>query len=609
MDKTIRTKQILHNQISKNSVNTNTHLKVNLDSEQRVLPPDEMNHVVNAYDRFDEERQKSPYYRIIGTINPIISNPLFNLDDNPLDLNTMAGFNDYRFLDKSYPRDNTLIDKTDLNFSQAIKTSLKEKDGWFGYFDPDITKAALCKYNDMEPTRDRFSFIPDKNPYHAQGSDPVKNWELTITYPAKADKTHFIVNNGLLVLDALPAVVSQRNMVSIGLPCLHNLKTNDTVFITGSTGQVYDGTFVVVRTGLDNGDLKGYYFVIDTTFVTNAINSNTRMKRVFGGVPSEYYFRQFKKINTRNGNVIETDDYETYNTAFSENVFTDSISQFVFNEDINVDGLKDNLGRPLSEIYLTIIKTTSSLSGSTNANTLFTNVSSGIESPFIERITQVGTYPYLVNFPIINRIHNGITIPFQTCIPLENHVSINDNNNIVGNDYYYGDLVEYNILEQREIVLADIQHRFNTVNRETIANLSYVSETGSSPILINVNLGPRQEGYFYKAHYLIKTREFSSYIEQGDRFTGNIPSYAVDLGDSRFIWRDLLTIGFNESSAKPLDYPFLNGCHYMYDNYCFHVRRQDPFAVWDLYHAAFPPDPFGDSITDKFNTNSADNVC
>jgi hypothetical protein len=47
-------------------------------------------------------------------------------------------------------------------------------------------------------------------------------------------------------------------------------------------------------------------------------------------------------------------------------------------------------------------------------------------------------------------------------------------------------------------VLIDVTHRFNTNNRETGANISYVSVIGESPITTNIDLGPRQEGYVYK---------------------------------------------------------------------------------------------------------------
>jgi len=592
---TERIQQRLGVETSKKSVNTDTFLKINLDGEQRLLQPDEINKVVNVGDRFDLERQRSKFYRIIGTINPTVSNVLFNLNDPAyLDVNTWSGFNQLVFLDTSYPRDNNLSDLTDATYSIALKSFLKEKEGWFGYYDPDITKSGLCNYFDMEPTRNRFTFTPDIKPFHANtGQQPVKNWELTITYPAHADTSHIMVNGGLLIAEVTPAIVATRNMTGFGMPCLHNLNTGDVVRITGSTG--YDGDHVVVRTGLDDGDLKGYYFVIDKPYSASTIGA-ARMKRMFGDVESQYYFRKFKKVKTRTAPLIETDDYEAYKLAFSENVFYDNLSQFVFNEDIDVSDLTDNLGRPISELYLTVVKT--------DSNQLFGSVSSGIETPYLPILTTSNVNTYLLNIPTINRIHNGGSTPFISSTPLESSVTINPIN-----DEFYGDVVDYNSNQVQETILAHVSHRFNTLNRETGPTLNYVSSIGITPITTPALMGPRQEGYFYKAHHLIRIREFSSYVEQGDQFTEGIPSYAVNLGDGRYLWRDLLDIGFNETTENIIDYPFLNGSHYMYNNYCFSVRRQDPFDNWDLFWSNFPADPIGERMTDKFNSNSAEDVC
>jgi hypothetical protein len=122
-------------------------------------------------------------------------------------------------------------------------------------------------------------------------------------------------------------------------------------------------------------------------------------------------------------------------------------------------------------------------------------------------------------------------------------------------------------------------------------------------------MGTRYEGNFYKPHYKIEIREFSNYIEQGDSSTIGIPDYAEDLGDGRFIWRDLLDIGFSDTRDKPLDYPFLNGTHYIHQNYCVALRRQDPFAKYGLFYSTFPRDQIGDVMTDKFVVNNKENAC
>lgn len=598
---TNRIQQILGVETSKESTNRDTYLKVSLDDSQRLLPPDVINKVVDVSERFDVERQRSKYYRILGTINSTISNALFNLDDTvKADEFTWKGFNyqnpngTYRFSDSIYPT--------------VVNDNLKENDGWFGYYNPDISKRGFCNFFDMEPKRERLSFLIDVNPYNKTTTVPVKNWELTITYPYAIDSGHTMVYDsvnkfsGLIILEANPAIVSTRVMTVFSMTCQHNLVAGDLVRITGTTG--YDGDHLVVRTGLDNGDLKEYTFVVDLP-PTGTISNLSRMNKIVNGFKSQYYFRKFKKIKTRNTPVIETDDYEIYRAAFSQNIYSDTITQFVFNEDIDVTDLTDNLGRPLSELYLTVIKT--------NSNGLFSRVSSGIETPFYSKLNTSPTDTFLLNIPVINKIHNGLNnLPWPSHIPLENNVTINNPNN-----EFYGDLVEYNIAQVKETKLADVSHRFNTLNRETSqATMTYITSdenTNTSPITPaiteTISLGPRQEGYFYKPHNQITIRQFSNYVEQGDQNTVGIPEYAVDLGDGRYFWRDLLDIGYNQADTTPLDYPFTNNCHYMYDNYCFYVRRQDPFDNWDLYYGKFPRDPIGERITDRFTTNSANDVC
>jgi hypothetical protein len=83
---------------------------------------------------------------------------------------------------------------------------------------------------------------------------------------------------------------------------------------------------------------------------------------------------------------------------------------------ISISELTDNLGRPLTELYLTTIKT--------DSDSLFSSVSSGIDTPFMDiLISSNNTNPHLRNVPVINRIHNGTT-PFTSHIPLETNINI-----------------------------------------------------------------------------------------------------------------------------------------------------------------------------------------
>lgn len=594
-----RTKQRLGNQNSKESVNTNTYLSINLEGKERLLPNNEINHIIDVAEQFNKERQSCSLYKILGSINSTVSNCLFNLSDSSnQDFFTYATFNNILFLSRSYPQDFDLNDEEDLTYSKSIDYYLKEKDGWFGYYDPDISKKSLCNFFDMEPKRQRFSLLPDYAPYkNISNVDSVKNWELTITYPSSSISNHYMVNNGLLIIDVKNITISSRNMIAFAVACKHNLSLGDIVNLNNITG-LANGQYTVYSLGLENGDLKDYYFVIDSQNDTS-INVNSRMNKIVDGKRVNYYFRVFSKIKTKLSPVIKTDDYETYQAGFSENFFNDPVVQFVFNEEIDVSNLKDNLGRPLSEIYLTILKTSS--------NNLFTEVKSGIETPYIANLNNSDVIPHLLQIPVIQKIHNGVSLPYTSHVPLETFQNPSLPNT------FYGDIVEYNNTTLLETVLADIQHRFNTYNRQQINTIqeiiSTTTDSGQQPQQRTLNLGPRQEGYYYKAHHLIKIRDFSNYIETANNLIDEIPSYATLKDDGTYVWRDFLSIGFNDGEVKTLDYPFLNGSHYRYENYCFNLKRQDPYAQWGLLYTNFPSDALGDRITDKFTVKNSDDVC
>ena len=598
-------KKIITSKKSKEDVNLDGFVNINLVGNERLLPTNDINKIVDASKVFYNERQNCPYYRVIGTISPVITNCLMNLTDAPYNDATLAVFNNTIFLDKSYPLNNTYVDPIDITYPTSLKTNLKEKDGWFGYFDPNTQNRSLCTFIDMEPKRQRFSFTPDVNPYKGTINQlPVKNWEITITYPSAMDTGHTMVQNGLFISEITPALVSEKNMTAFATPIKHNLISGDIIKLYNTGSNTYDGEYPVVRVGLDNGDLKENYFVLDITGVT--LTNNTRLRKSINGIESQYYFRKFKKIKTKTAPIIEYDDYEVYPAAFSENFFNDQIYQLVFNEDIDVSDLTDNLGRPLSELFLTVFKT--------DSNHLFTNVKSGLETPFLPKLITSNTNLYLKSVPTINLIHNGSSTPLPPPNIIASHTPL-ETAFTTGTTFFYGDVVEYNTETLKEVVLDDVVHRFNTLNRDLNPNnFTYVSEKSYTPqgvitlVTPTISMGPRYEGYYYKPHHRIEIRQFSDYIEQADPNVADIPPYAF-FSDGKYKWRELVDIGFDQGTSTKLDYPFLNNAHYRYGNYNFWVKRQDPYGLWGLIYTEFPSDVLGDRITTKYKVNQSDNVC
>ena len=543
-----RIKHKLGSSKSVESVNTDFQMGISLEAKQKLLPSTDINKVLDVGEVFNNERQSSSCYRLLGTIKTLFSNVLFDVSaSNNVTTNTLASFNRTEFRDKSNPSNSTTNDVEDLTFIDSARENLVEQNGWFGFINPDKLGSS-CNFLDMSPGRELFELTPKNN----------VNWGIKITYPFEKKQTPGdITDGGLLIINLSPGVIGDKPVTLLYTPVKHNLSPGDSVRISGLVPSAINNDYTVQRIGDDTGNLKDYVFVINTNPNTTTLGINPRMSRIVAGEQSTYYFRMFKSLTIDN-------DYEMYQLAFAKTLFTDKVPQFTFNNNIDVSGLVDNLGRPLSELYLTFIKTD---------NNGFSVVKSGLDMP---NISAIGNNTKL---PDIRRIHNGPTP--VTHKPLEPGVKVTDT-------LFYGDVAEYNKFEVKETILGEVNHRFNRILRDTPVNIP----TGT-------NLSPAYEGYFYKAHHIIQIRHFSNYIEQGDATVIGIPDYAEYLPDGRILWRDLLSIGFNDGYPKTLDYPFLNGCHYIHQNYCLNLRRQDPFNNFGLFYDKPPFPPVGVSLEEN----------
>lgn len=571
---------------SKSDVNVKTFTNVNFVGNNKELPPGEINHVVDVGEQFNLERNSCTKYRFIFTVTPIFSNPLYNpTGNNPQNwasVNLNAGnnngldvFDNDLFKIKAYSNEQYQFNTMPLNYIEAVEDKLIEKDGWFGFKDPDVTSTGITKFFDIEPTRKRFSL----------NSNIEKRWDICITYPASADTEHHIVKDGLLIVNIETDIeAGGRKMIALGTATRHGLSKGDKVSIIGTPYNELNKTLIVKRVGLNNGDYKQNYFVVDVN--PDIISAQpgiiqARMKRIVNGYESTYYLRKFKKFLNL--------DYSIYPLGFSNTIFNDKNYQIAFNNELDIDGVKDNLGRPLSELFLTFVKS--------RDKNFMSVIKSGLD---LEYLSGNLTDPQLSN---IRRIHNNLNgNPFTThdTLPYEDNIIMN---NIDTDDIFYGDLVEYNKTELTEKILSDVLHRFNTTIRDT------------SSINNTLAKGPRQEGYMYTPHHNIPIRLYSLFIEQGyTANTENIPDYSEILNGNKHIWRDLLSIGIPRSNGESLNYPFTNNSHYIYGNTCLVGKRQDPFNLYGLYYGGDesnndPGDAIGETITDKFITKIGEDVC
>lgn len=440
-------------------------------------------------------------------------------------------------------------------FIEAYQNGLVRKDGWMGFNNPTtlhipikddyfinkcINNKEGCEFITMAPEKDLFYFTPKVNPHRKRVE---YNWDYFLTYPAGSE-----YNDGQILsgrgqgLPLLPFKIYGGNdkmfMEQYGTnglktalfrsPVKHNLSIGDNINLMFNNDETVRCR--VVKLGSEDGSQIDYYFSVQKDDFEDYISDTSVPKRfvkISGGFECEYYFRKFKKFEG---------DYKTSLTrlAFAGTVYGDEVSQIVFTDDIDINGYKDNRGRPLTEVYLTIVKAnrgykewyTDNNASSENVeySHVFGKVTSGLDLPFNNK-----------ELPVIRRQHNISYTGSDIDIPESSSKLEDDITNEL--DEFFGDLVEFNPVTASETVLEVIKHRFNTAQREcdnNEYNTLYYDElygdnydsdrygtnkvSGSTRIRqfkLNegyANLAP--EGYVYIPHHKIQIGEFDNIVRQ-----------------------------------------------------------------------------------------------
>jgi hypothetical protein len=142
-------------------------------------------------------------------------------------------------------------------------------------------------------------------------------------------------------------------------------------------------------------------------------------------------------------------------------------------------------------------------------------------------------------------------------------------------EYFFGNIVEYNVKTLLEVELNYAMHVFNTKDR--LENEFY-------------------ESYYYRPHYRAEIKTFSDNISKEDGIT-EAPDYATEINGLKY-WREI----------ELSDLPYLNKHHYVYNNLNVFIRRQDPCTIY--YQVGNLPLIDGNCIDiDKNKIVSVEKIC
>lgn len=497
-----------------------------------------------------------------------------------------------------------------------------------------INRQKACEFIDMYPDRSLFSFNPKVNKKEKRLEH---NWKMCLTYPYDTTYNHLLVyGDGVNGLDCYSCVrtsgLSGEDVLVFRTTCKHGLKATDNIVLyatyEGETTRIPDAITIKDTGDLNKKYRENYFYVLNHDILNHIFGDdwefnfnqdelnriNFRIKHIIGDFESEYYIRLFKKLpnfkyskkefteeigsnrkmfdefvkenatycnksvigNCPDDNLYMLDfNYDLYQLAFASTIYSDKSSQVTFTDTIDLSHIKDKSGKPITEIYLTIVKNNSGWDkwylgdNQRNENSVefshcFGKITSGFNLLNIKRDKSSSIKNKDdIRFSDVHKLHNlASSYPIVSSMPLEDNITISGSTKWYSgkaeHDVFWGDLVEFNKSQVKEMVLEKVCHRFNTTQRELDEN--YFTSNGVNPNILKkwntlkfdeitaddydkanftvsttnitdyngLYVNQRPEGYYYEPHYPIMVKELSSQIQQDALITFTVSENGIN---------------------------------------------------------------------------------
>lgn len=565
MGNRLDTSIVLGSKRFKGNSDTDLGVPVTLNNTQKEIDEFDRSVAANLAEIFDRERQSSSTHRITSKIDPIFYNAYSGTTDGTVSTSYIPFTNDLFYINE--------VD----SFSTGI---------WSGY-----------------PQYKEFDFFRDDigNPHvqYQSKSAYTYNWTYYVSYPYENDfqkKLGTPLGNNQRIewvcSDGIPFRIEQstyngRPLISFICPVNHNLKVGQyveldlTYSIPGWTGYLGQTTFQVYSLGNQFFGSDEYVFnIYDVGFLGNTFLSGNigTFKRIIditnsAETKSIYYVRNHQIISDVDESIMTKSGYDlvgfrkvqkyNYSALTPDNVSrittkeSNQTYNLTFSKDFDISQYIDNLNRPITELYVTIIN-------------------KGYYGWFNRPLgptTTIGLrwgYQFNITDPT-DQWWGTVLSENLTNIPVNSYTKIQGNPPITFTFYYnqdlktgdiiQGDFCEYNQYEQQEYTVSELYHKFFF-----------------NPLLFEVEPPPtkypyQRKGYYYKPHFKLPLRSYSTYLEEGSIGEINDSPFYSYYSQSRqsLIWRDIYSYGFIDDERVGNDYPFINGVHYPSNHIIFRI--------------------------------------
>jgi hypothetical protein len=542
-------KIILGSLSNKVSNNVNNFLSFGLKQNNNLLGDSNFNYIVNLDEQTLLEKVESSKYRLSGLINLLTSNVLFNNKPKNSDLDFLLDTNgapnnfllqvgvilnkDYNFvledINNSYTskaqngvqikKSESFLNNKSLNVLK-IETSQKHNlsiNDWFY-----INQNNDIKYLKVDKILDEYNFLTD------------------LEYIG-----NIIIGGNLIKINNITDFdINFSNPISVNSIEQSDISGNTNnngyslITINSLNNDIEINNFIDLRSG--NPTISGVYKILNkiapNKFIINydingLINLNNTFLNVLLSNPSEYYVRKLS--------VISTNDYTIHDCGYSENIYPNNFNfndntanknyLFEYGKTFNLDFI-DYKNTKISELYLIVLKR------------------AGQNTYNWSNVTAIWDFNKNLSTSV-----NSIEVLSRR---LPNNIGTVEKKNLF--DEYTLDFIELDSVNLEETVLAKVFFRFS----------NHAINNGNS------------EGYYYNPFLKIKIRDFSSskIITTIERITDLVISnyWVYQYNDKDIILKRMLDIGETELLERGVNYPFKNGCHYLYENFNIFLRRQNP---------------------------------
>ena len=559
-----------------------------IDVDRRELIQGNRNRVLNLVEQFQTEREYCSTYRFYGKIDIVYNNVITGKTEDSSFIESMYFLPDWQgcrdITIPNYPVQYggppcyglppsmafSMIPSQDYGSSE-MSTSYNEvtsyQDNWVLYISYvcDSDSGQTMQYYSEYDTPSGIQFkAGDGIPFIMSEEVNGRTTIVRLTTPVP----HGVKPGDFIELQNTPTAIG-------GATVIGNLPIDYT--ITGTTYVSNQNRFKVDSIGSVSANSKDYVInllvkSVGTTNITQ--NSMGTFKRIANiSYPtrskSKYYIHKHMLITNPQDYTLDRTGFEfgiykekgrhfkakkTPDGYPAKTVIRQEFESFLWNinKDIDRELYRDNLGRPISDYYLTIFPV--------NRNLLWHwNTTASPKSP--------AGYGWGWNFR-----KGGKVDPFVDNDVNPTNISQTTTNGVsplpLSGETYRGAFVEYNPFELKEKIISNISH-----------SLKYNKGDGADDYMANDSGGQIESIYQYTPHNAIPVRKFATTINTETQFDLS-PQYATySTVESKFRWRPVLPIGVYDADANGVDYPYLNDAHYPYQELEFTLKPIGPVLI------------------------------